>query len=212
MVYGEEYHQELCKKTNKSPEEIINENICWIVDPIDGTNNFANKIPHCCVSIGLTVFGERIFGIVYEPFRDEIFTAIKGKGAKLNAENILVGNRAKLKDCILATFYPSSRFENWPKYGPMFDTMLLSCRNMRSMGAAVIDLCWLACNRIDGIFMYRARPWDMAAGSLIIEEAGGKVCSFPNTEIKGFSIFGDFFLASNPLVFDELYETAIKVL
>ncbi len=212
LVYGEEYHKDLCKKLNKTSEELINENICWVVDPIDGTNNFANKIPHCCVSIGLIVKGERILGIVYEPFRNELFTAKKGEGAKLNQEIIAVTKRDKLKDCLLATFYPSSRFENWPKYQPMYDKMLLSCRNMRSMGAAVLDLCWIACSRIDGMFMYQARPWDLAAGSLIIEEAGGKICSLPNTQAKGFSIFGDFFLASNPLVFDELYDTALTVL
>lgn len=207
IVYGEELHKDLCKKINKSPEEIIKENICWVVDPIDGTNNFANRIPHCCVSIGFTVAGERIFGIVYEPFRDELFTAKKGEGAKLNSEIITVEKREKLKDCILATFYPNDRFENWPKYQPVFDQMLLSCRNMRSMGAAVLDLCWLACGRVDAVFMYKAKPWDLAAASLIVEEAGGKISSLPNDQVKGFSLFGNFFLASNTLVFDELYNT-----
>lgn len=210
IVYGEEYHKELCKKENKTSEEIFNNHSCWIIDPIDGTNNFANKIPHCCLSICFLHKGERLFGIVYEPFRDEIFTAIKGKGAKLNNKKISVSSRATLKDSIIGTFYPSNRFEKWDEYKDTFEKIVLSCRNMRSLGAAVIDLCWIACGRLDACFFYAAKPWDMAAASLIIEEAGGKLASYPKITNQEFSIIGDFFLAANILVFEELKQTTLS--
>jgi myo-inositol-1(or 4)-monophosphatase len=150
----------------------------WIVDPLDGTVNYAHGFPFYCVSIGLEISGERVVGVVYDPNRDELFHAVKGGGAFLNGNSIRVSSLAQLGGrAMLATGFP---------YDPaaalqaleVFKQFLGLGLPVRRPGAAAIDLCYVACGRIDGFFEYKLNAWDCAAAILIIEEAGGRVTNF----------------------------------
>jgi myo-inositol-1(or 4)-monophosphatase len=150
----------------------------WIVDPLDGTVNYAHGFPFFCVSIGLEVSGERVVGVVYDPNRDELFHAVKGGGAFLNGKQLQVSSVAQLGGrAMLATGFP---------YDPVaalealevFKKFLGLGLPVRRPGAAAIDLCYVACGRIDGFFEYKLNAWDCAAAILLIEEAGGRVTNF----------------------------------
>ncbi len=147
----------------------------WYVDPIDGTVNFANGIPLCCVSIGLEKAGEVILGAVFNPVMNEFFFAEKGAGAVLNDKKIQVSNKAQVITSCLVTGFPYS-YLDMPN-GPLqvFERLIRKGIPVRRLGSAAIDLCWVAAGRFDGYYEHKLQPWDSAAGSLIVEEAGGKV-------------------------------------
>lgn len=147
----------------------------WIIDPIDGTVNFAHSIPICCVSIALEKNGKIIMGAVFNPLIGEFFFAEKGKGAFLNEARIQVSeNNDILKSC-LATGFPYKYLDE--KNGPLevFNALIRQGIPVRRLGSAAIDLCYVACGRFDGFYEHSLQPWDTAAGFLIVEEAGGKV-------------------------------------
>ena len=200
LVIGEETSAALVKERGKSLEELASRGMVWIVDPLDGTSNFTNGIPYCVVSIGVLVDGVRELGVVYDPHRDELFYAIRGKGAYCNDSCLECSTRSDLSDALVASAFPNDRFERWANYKQTFEDLILSTRNVRSFGAAALDLCWLAAGRFDGFFEFNLKPWDLAAASLIVEEAGGRGESFGGSAHGEFSLFGSSFLfASNDL-------------
>lgn len=150
----------------------------WIIDPIDGTVNFAHGIPICCVSIGLKYKEDLLLGAVYNPIMNELFFAEKGKGATLNGEKITVSEKSEFKKACLVTGFPYK----WPKTYEhpikVFERFIMEGLPVRRLGSAAIDLCWVACGRFDGFWEYNLNPWDVAAGYLIVQEAGGIITNF----------------------------------
>jgi myo-inositol-1(or 4)-monophosphatase len=173
----------------------------WIIDPLDGTTNFAHSYPQFCISIALEYHGDVIIGLVYDPLRRECFRALKGRGATLNGSPIAVSTVVKLDRALLATGFPYDRRENADYYLTFFKAFLTQSQGVRRAGAAALDLCYLACGRIDGFWELKLRPWDVAAGALIVAEAGGRLTDFSGNE---FSIRGSETLASNGVIHDEL--------
>ncbi len=147
----------------------------WIIDPLDGTVNYAHGIPICCVSIGLEQDGKMIMGADYNPFFNEFFLAEKGKGATLNGEPVSVRKKTKVMDSCIVTGFPYT-YLDMPN-GPLdvFDRFIRKGVPVRRLGSAAIDLCWVASGRFDGFYEHKLNAWDSAAGFLILEEAGGKV-------------------------------------
>ena len=166
----------------------------WIIDPLDGTTNYAHAFPFYCVSIGLEYCGIMVAGAIYDPERDEMFHAVKGAGSFLNRQRIQVSTETRLEKALLATGFPydigSSR-ENNLKY---FNRFARLARGVRRAGSAALDLCYLACGRFDGFWELKLHPWDTAAGTVIVQEAGGKVTDFAG---RKYSIYDKYILASN---------------
>lgn len=165
----------------------------WIVDPLDGTTNYAHGFPFFCVSIGLEVEGELGLGVVYDPTRDELFLGRRGQGATLNDRPLAVSPEPELGQALLATGFPYDR-RLLPRALAGFEWMSLQSRAVRRAGSAALDLCYVACGRFDGYWEYEVMPWDMAAGALLVQEAGGRV-----TMVDGspFSVECGEVLASN---------------
>ncbi|NIG52152.1 inositol monophosphatase family protein [Chitinophaga sp. Cy-1792] len=153
-------------------------NVKWIIDPIDGTINFANGVPICCVSIGVEKDGEMILGAVYNPFMNEFFFAEKGKGATLNDKPIHVSKNGNFDQCLLVTGFPYNWEESANNPMVVLERLVKKGLPVRRLGSAAIDLCWVACGRFDGFYEHSLQAWDSAAGFLIVEEAGGKVTDF----------------------------------
>ena len=173
----------------------------WIIDPIDGTVNFANGIPICCVSIGLEHNGQMILGAVYNPNMNEFFFAEKGMGATLNEKKISVSEKKEVITSCLVTGFPYTYLDE--PNGPIqvFEKLIRQGIPVRRLGSAAIDLCWVAAGRFDGFYEHKLSAWDSAAGFLIVEEAGGKV-----TDFKGdyYSPYQPHILATNGKIHDEL--------
>ena len=150
----------------------------WIIDPLDGTTNFAHTYPVACVSIAYEENGVVQIGGVMDPFRDELFFAERGNGATLNNEPIVVSKNPALADSLLATGFPYDRREKIDEYLPVFKAFILKVQGIRRCGAAAIDLCYVACGRYDGYWEAKLQPWDKAAAMLIVEEAGGSLSNF----------------------------------
>jgi myo-inositol-1(or 4)-monophosphatase len=175
----------------------------WVVDPLDGTTNFIHGIPLYSVSIALMKHQEVVVGVVYEVNLDECFYAVRGQGAFLNGVSIRVSEAARLKDCLLATGFPYYDFERMDEFMKLFTWCMKNTHGLRRLGSAAVDLAYVACGRFDGFFEYGLNAWDVAAGCLLVEEAGGKVSDF-----RGDSdyIFGKELVTTNPLVYDEFLE------
>jgi len=185
--------------------ELSTRGTVWVVDPLDGPTNFANLIPHVAVSIAVLHEGERILGVVYDPSRDELFTAQRGKGAFVNGARIHTSEKKELLSSVIATGVPYDRSERWDEYRAAFEAILLRCRDLRRFGAASLDQCWVACGRFDAFFEYGLHPWDIAAGSLIVEEAGGIVTNFRHHAAK-LNLFERSYLAASPGIYAETLE------
>lgn len=147
----------------------------WIVDPLDGTTNFLHSIPIFGVSIGLERDGELVAGLIYNPVMDELYTAEKGKGAFLNDRRLRVANRRKLDDCVVGTGIPYHRSGGHDTFMEELSRVMPKTAGIRRCGAAAIDLAWVASGRYDGFWERKLSPWDMAAGALMVREAGGFV-------------------------------------
>ena len=175
----------------------------WIIDPIDGTVNFSNGIPLCCVSVGLEKEGEMIMGAVYNPIMHEFFFAEKSQGATLNDKKISVSKKTSLATSCLVTGFPYTYLD--APNGPVqvFEKLIRKGIPVRRLGSAAIDLCWVACGRFDGFYEHNLQAWDSAAGFLIVEEAGGKV-----TDYKGdrYSPYQPHLLATNGLIHEQLLD------
>jgi myo-inositol-1(or 4)-monophosphatase len=149
----------------------------WIVDPLDGTTNYAHGLPIFCVSIGLERAGEVVLGVVHDPMREEIYVAERGGGSTLNGEPIKVSDTEELIQALIATGFPYDRAE-MPESLELFGRFAATTRGMRRLGSAALDLCYVASGRLDGYYERGIWPWDLAAGSLILEEAGGKLTNY----------------------------------
>ena len=173
----------------------------WIIDPLDGTTNFAHSYPQVSISVGLERSGRLILGLVYDPLRRECFGAVKGQGATLNGSPIQISTVNELDKALLATGFPYDHREKADFYLTFFKAFLTRCQGIRRAGSAALDLCYLACGRIDGFWELKLKPWDTAAGSLIVTEAGGRVSDFSGND---FSIWGNETLASNGSIHAEM--------
>jgi myo-inositol-1(or 4)-monophosphatase len=173
----------------------------WIIDPIDGTVNFANGIPLNCVSIGIEKEGEIILGAVYNPHMNEFFLAEKGSGATLNDKPIKVSKQNKVIHSCLVTGFPYT-YVNTPN-GPLevFAKFIQKGVPVRRLGSAAIDLCWVAAGRLDGFYEHKLEPWDSAAGYLIVKEAGGMITHFNG---EPYSVYQHGLIATNGLIHNEL--------
>ena len=173
----------------------------WIIDPIDGTVNFANHIPLCCVSIGIEVNGKMELGAVYNPFINEFFFAQRGYGATLNEHLISVSKTAHVINSCLVTGFPYTYLDTVNGPLEVFSKLIRKGIPVRRLGSAAMDLCWVAAGRFDGFYEHKLSAWDSAAGFLIVEEAGGKV-----TDMKGahYNPYQPGILASNGIIHDEL--------
>jgi len=180
-------------------------NYRWIIDPLDGTTNYAHSFPCFAVSIGLEAAGEMVVGVVYDPVRDECFTAMEGGGAYLNGKAIHVSRVDKLNSALLATGFPYDRRQHPDDYLGLFRKFMMKAQEIRRPGSASIDLCYLASGRIDGFWECKLKPWDVAAASVIVREAGGHITDFKGNK---FSILGNETLASNSRIHDEMVEAA----
>jgi len=165
----------------------------WIVDPLDGTTNFAHGFPVFCVSIGLEVEGRVVLGVVYDPLRQELFEAGAGKGAFLNGERLRVSPVAALDKALLVTGFAYDQ-EGRRRNLKHFSEFAMRAQGIRRTGSAAIDLCYVASGRVDGFWELALYPWDVAAGSLIVAEAGGRVTDFAGND---FSIYTGNIVASN---------------
>lgn len=165
----------------------------WIIDPLDGTTNYAHGYPCFCTSIAFEMRGEILFGVVFDPVRNELFTAQKGKGAFLNGAKIHPSNTASLDQALLVTGFPYNVKQTRQNL-QQFRRFVLQSQAVRRDGSAALDLCYTAMGRFDGFWEFSLSPWDLAAGSLILKEAGGKVTL---TSGRPFSIYKGDVLASN---------------
>ena len=154
----------------------------WYVDPLDGTTNFAHGYPVFCVSLGLTFQGKRKAAVVYDPTRDELFAAERGKGAQLNGEPIVVSKTSELKQSLVATGFPSHKRHKNPNIH-FYHQLTLRTHGVRRAGSAALDLACVASGRFDGFWEFNLNSWDTAAGILLVEEAGGKVSGFRGEEL-----------------------------
>ena len=178
----------------ESGESATDSDYKWIIDPIDGTTNFAHDFPFYCSSIALEIKGNLQIGVVYLPVLDELFTAQRGKGAFLNDKKIQVSKVDNLKTSMLATGFAYDVHETDMDNVNHFKNFLKQARAVRRPGSAAIDLCYVAAGRFDGFWELNLHPWDVAAGVLLIEEAGGKVTSMAG---EHYSIYSNNILASN---------------
>jgi myo-inositol-1(or 4)-monophosphatase len=172
----------------------------WIIDPLDGTTNFAHGYPCFCVTIALERDGEIIAGATYDPTRDEMFSAEKGQGANLNNRQIRVSDTEKLGDALIVTGFPYN-FKEKKTFAKHLTEFLLQSRGVRRDGSAAIDMAYVACGRFDGFWEEGLHPWDVAAGKLFIEEAGGKVTYYDGSP---FSVYSPPICASNSLIHPEM--------
>lgn len=189
--------------SEESDEKFSHSKYKWIIDPIDGTVNFANGIPICCVSIGLEFRGAMFMGAVYNPLLDEFYFAEKGKGATLNGTRISVSNKTEVISSCLVTGFPYTYLDH--PNGPLevFSKLIRKGIPVRRLGSAALDLCWVAAGRFDGFYEHELHAWDSAAGFLIVEEAGGKVTDL-NNEV--YSPFQPGIIATNGKIHDELQQ------
>jgi myo-inositol-1(or 4)-monophosphatase len=172
----------------------------WYVDPLDGTTNFAHGFPVFCVSLALEYRDERVWAVIFDPTREEMFTAEKGGGAFLNGQPIHVSSVSNLAECLVATGFPSHKRHKNPNIF-FYHQITLKTHGVRRAGSAALDLCDVACGRFDGFWEFNLNPWDTAAGVLIVQEAGGRVTRFDG---QSFRIDSRETLASNGRVHEAL--------
>ncbi len=168
----------------------------WIIDPLDGTTNYAHQFPFFCVSIALEIEGKMKLGVIYDPIRDELFVAESGLGATVNQQPIQVSKVATLEKAIVVTGF-SYDVRTDPRNLTHFKNMIMKAQAIRRTGSAALDLCYVAAGRIDGFWEMKLNPWDTAAGALIVSEAGGAITAFSG---EVFSCYGQETLASNGIV------------
>ena len=154
----------------------------WIIDPLDGTSNYLHGLPHFAVSISQQFKGRTEHAVVYDPIRDEMFTATRGSGAYMNKERIRVSQRTELEGAILATAFPFRKREHMPVYMDIFNSIWEQAEDFRRAGTASLDLAWTAAGRVDGFFEIGLKPWDVSAGALLVREAGGVANDFSGSD------------------------------
>ena len=194
--------------TEESKLSIGTTNQKWIIDPLDGTTNFSHRFPFCAVSIGLEINSEIRYGVIFNPIFNELFFAEKNKGSFLNERKIQISDNSEIKNCLIGTGFPYDRWQKGDYYIKQYLAFMKRCQGVRRAGAAAIDLCYVACGRLDGFFENKLRPWDMAAGSLIITEAGGKITQFDGED---WHYSNDTILACNGKIHEKMIEILRRV-
>jgi myo-inositol-1(or 4)-monophosphatase len=181
---------------------------CWYVDPLDGTTNYAHSFPVYCVTMGLAYRGQVIAGVVFDPTRNDLYTAERGSGAYLNGQRLHVSAMENLSESLVATGFPPFATNHDLNVQFYFRFTELS-HGIRRAGSAALDLCWVAAGRFEGFWELKLNPWDKAAGTLIVTEAGGRV-----TDVRGgaFNLLGDDVFASNGLVHDQMLKAFAEIL
>lgn len=172
----------------------------WVIDPLDGTTNFLHDVPIWCISVALCHKNKAVIGIIYDPNKDEMFVASRGNGSFLNGKRIQTSNRSILMDSLLVTGFPYDDFGREEQYIELFRSLMKKTRGIRRLGSAALDLAWVACGRFEAFYEYGLNPWDVAAGVILVEEAGGDVSGF----YDGDPIFEEDIIASNGLIHQEL--------
>ncbi len=180
-----------------------NQELAWIIDPLDGTTNYIHGIPLYCISIGLLEQNRLILGVVYEVNRKECFYTWKNAPSFLNGSQIRVSAQTSVQDSLFATGFPFYDYKWLDEYITLFKHLMQFSRGVRRLGSAAADLAWAACGRFDGFYEYGLSPWDVAGGALLVQNAGGTVTDFSGGE--NF-IFGKEIIATNPLIHRELLE------
>ena len=176
----------------------------WIIDPLDGTTNFIHGFPVYAVSIALAFKGQVQQAVVYDPSRNDLFFASKGRGAFLNDKRLRVSKRIRMNEALIGTGFPFRKGDNFKRYVKMFEAVMQNCAGLRRPGAAALDLCYVAAGYYDGFFETGLHPWDIAAGSLMITEAGGLIGNF--TGDADF-LFQREVVAGNPKIYGQLVHT-----
>jgi myo-inositol-1(or 4)-monophosphatase len=186
--------------------------LTWVIDPLDGTSNYLRGIPHWCVSIALVDNGEPLHGVVFDPLRNELFVASKGSGAVLEDKRIRVSERRDLEGALLCTgFPPRERARARPQLDCL-GALLEQAEDVRRTGSAALDLAYVACGRFDGYFEAGVQPWDIAAGVLLVREAGGRVCDFRGAALSRMDIAearGRQVVAGNVKLVEPLQKTIV---
>lgn len=177
----------------------------WIVDPLDGTTNFAHQFGIFSISIAFALSGDTVVGVVLSPVTKELFTAVKGKGAKLNGRPIKVSNSQPVSESLLVTGFPYDLIDCFNPLMTRFSKCLKASQGVRRLGSASMDLCFVACGRFDGFWEQNLKPWDTAAGEFIAREAGATITDFSN---KPFDIYKNEILATN----GEIHKQMISLL
>lgn len=194
-------HAILAEESGETPGK----DYTWVIDPIDGTRNFIHGFPHFAVSIGILYKGKAEHGVIYDPVRQELFSASRGKGARLNEHRIRVSQTTQLEDALLGTGFPLRHSNEHVKAQlNMLQALVPLCGDVRRAGAATLDLAYVACGRLDGFWELSLKPWDIVAGALLIKEAGGLVCDMEGSEdyLKTGNI-----IAGNPKMMKQLLKT-----
>lgn len=178
----------------------------WILDPLDGTVNYAHGYPHCAISLAYAENNIPILGLIYNPINGDIFEAVKGKGAFLNGKRIKASKTDKIESSLLATGFAYDRAQKAEFYCSFYSDFMKISHDIRRAGAASLDMAWTACGRIDGYWEFNLKPWDVAAGIIITCEAGGKVTDFKGKEISGSPLlnWGKETLCSNGKIHKEM--------
>jgi myo-inositol-1(or 4)-monophosphatase len=199
------HHSILSEETGLS-EKNQNE-FLWIIDPLDGTTNYTHQFPFVSISIALWIAGEGTVGVVYNPIMEELFQAVKGHGAKLNQKKIEVSGVSSLNDSLLASGFPYDRRENADNNYAEFCCLTHLTQGVRRAGSAALDLSYVAAGRLDGYWERGIKPWDIAAGVILLTEAGGRVTSYDNQSLE---IYDDRLLASNGLIHEAISYELLK--
>ncbi len=180
----------------------------WVIDPLDGTTNFVHGIPSYCTSVALLKDRVPVLGVVHEVVHQETFSAVKAEGARMNGDPIAVSPNEEFGDSLIVTGFPGRNFEKMEAYMEVFKELLLKTRGARRLGSAAADLCYVACGRFDVFYEFGLKPWDVAAGELIVEEAGGRVTDF---SLGNDALFGREIIASNGKVHAPFYELFSRI-
>jgi myo-inositol-1(or 4)-monophosphatase len=194
-------HAFLGEESGASANNHDEQEFVWIIDPIDGTTNFIHGFPQYCVSIALQYRGQITQAVVYDPTRNDLFTATKGAGAYLNDKRLRVSRRDKMADALIGTGFPYNSMAGLEEYLKMFKIMTERCAGLRRPGAAALDLAYVAAGRLDGFFEKGLKPWDMAAGSLLVTESGGICGTFAG---ESDYLYNGNVLAGNPKIFAQM--------
>jgi myo-inositol-1(or 4)-monophosphatase len=173
----------------------------WIIDPLDGTTNFAHNLPIFSISIGFALNGEVVMGVVLNPVSGELFCAVKGKGATLNGHKIHVTHEGNISECLLVTGFPYDKEKEIKPLMARFENCVRAARGIRRLGSAALDLCFVACGRFDGFWEENLKPWDTAAGLIIAREAGAQVTDYSGAD---YVLDKNEILATNGLIHKDM--------